>query len=228
MRLTLPGNTAKFISKAGAAIVVTAAATTAAPAWAHHRPHNLHREPGHRRVALDAHPQPKRGFVHSPDEDSTPLVVQDMGSSPVATAEPQTEVADESTTALERVQEKAMSLVGVRYRYGGSSPLSGFDCSGFVQYVMRHAAGLQLGRTAASQATAGQQVGRSNLKLGDLVFFHTYGRGISHVGLYLGHGKFVHAPSSGGHVRVERLDDPYWHVHYVKAERLSDAQFRQD
>lgn len=120
-----------------------------------------------------------------------------------------------------RVENKAMSLIGVRYRSGGNSPVSGFDCSGFVQYVLREAAGLRLPHSAASQATAGQQVDRDDLRKGDLVFFQTFGHGISHVGLYLGHGEFIHAPSSGKRVRVENFNTPYWQRRYLRAARLS-------
>ena len=232
MQLISLRNTATFASKTGTIIVIAAATTMAPSAWAHHRPHSLHHEPAHRRVVAHAHAHPEQGVALRSGRDSTAVIAPDTEAtteaSTEAVAEPRAEPVDESPTALERVQEKAMSLVGVRYRFGGTTPASGFDCSGFVQYVMRRALGLQLGRTAASQAAEGQHVERSDLKLGDLVFFHTYGRGISHVGLYVGHGEFVHAPSSGGHVRVEKLDDPYWQVHYVKAERLSDAQLTQD
>ncbi|MET3449689.1 C40 family peptidase [Ralstonia sp. 1138] len=122
--------------------------------------------------------------------------------------------------ALERLRSQALELVGIRYRYGGTTPKSGFDCSGFVQYVIRHAAGLNLGRTAASMATEGQQVKRDALRVGDLVFFNTLGAVYSHVGIYLGRGQFVHAPSTGGRVRIENLENPYWYVRYTGARRL--------
>ncbi|WP_428839507.1 C40 family peptidase [Burkholderia latens] len=124
------------------------------------------------------------------------------------------------STAFTRVQEKALSLVGIRYRYGGRSPQNGFDCSGFVQYVLNTAVGIRVGRTAASQAALGGTVTRDDLRVGDLVFFNTRGARFSHVGLYMGNGRFVHAPSTGGRVRVEDLDSPYWRAHYTTAKRV--------
>ncbi|WP_080420679.1 C40 family peptidase [Burkholderia ubonensis] len=131
-------------------------------------------------------------------------------------------------TALARVQEKALSLVGIRYRYGGKSPVNGFDCSGFVQYVMHTAIGVRIGRTAASQAALGSTVTRDDLRVGDLVFFNTRGMRFSHVGLYMGNGRFVHAPSSGGWVRVEYLNNPYWLTHYTTAKRLKVPALEAD
>jgi cell wall-associated NlpC family hydrolase len=128
--------------------------------------------------------------------------------------------ADAASNSLIRIQEKALSLIGVRYRYGGSSPASGFDCSGFVQYVLRTAAGMRVGRTAASQAEEGRPVDRAQLQAGDLVFFNTLGAEYSHVGVYLGNDEFVHAPSRGGRVRIESMDSPYWLARFTKAARL--------
>ncbi|WP_414706819.1 C40 family peptidase [Ralstonia sp. UBA689] len=121
---------------------------------------------------------------------------------------------------LERLRQSALNLVGIRYRYGGNAPQTGFDCSGLVQYVLRYTAGMHVGRTAASLAGEGRPVGREQLQLGDLVFFNTRGAGYSHVGIYLGRGQFVHAPSAGGRVRVENLAGSYWQSHYVGARRL--------
>lgn len=128
--------------------------------------------------------------------------------------------ADATRDPAAYVQEKALSLVGIPYRRGGTSPKSGFDCSGFVQYVLRAATGVRIARTAASQAREGLPVGQGQLHVGDLVFFNTLGRKFSHVGLYLGNDQFVHSPSKGGHVRLESLRSPYWQRHYVTGERL--------
>lgn len=119
-----------------------------------------------------------------------------------------------------RLQTEALSLTGVRYRYGGSTPQTGFDCSGFVRYVLYHATRVSVGRTATSMAAEGKQVRRIELRVGDLVFFNTLGRTYSHVGIYLGSGHFIHSPSRGGRVRVEDLDDVYWKTHYSGARRL--------
>jgi len=116
--------------------------------------------------------------------------------------------------------DQALDFLGTRYKYGGESP-SGFDCSGLVQYVANEALGLKLPRTAADQAKLGTQVARAELQRGDLVFFNTMGRRYSHVGIYLGGGEFVHAPSSGGKVRVEKLATRYWNTRYNGARRIS-------
>ncbi|WP_157380527.1 C40 family peptidase [Burkholderia ubonensis] len=123
-------------------------------------------------------------------------------------------------SALERLQSKALSLIGVRYRYGGSTPQAGFDCSGFVRYVFHHATKLYVGRTAESMATEGSWVQRAELRAGDLVFFNTLGKTYSHVGIYLGNGRFVHSPSQGGRVRLDELNNAYWQARYSGARRL--------
>lgn len=104
----------------------------------------------------------------------------------------------------------ALSLTGTRYRYGGTSPREGFDCSGFVQYVFGHF-GVELPRTARDIAESLPSVGRAELKPGDLVFFNTNGRTFSHVGIYIGDEKFVHAASSASkRVMVSDMNDDYW------------------
>jgi cell wall-associated NlpC family hydrolase len=110
--------------------------------------------------------------------------------------------------------------IGTPYRWGGQGP-GGFDCSGYVQYVYRRAAGVELPRSSSEQYASGRGrfVGRNSLQPGDLVFFATSGRGVSHVGLYLGNNQFIHAPSSGNLVRIDSLNDPYyWRDRYVGAK----------
>lgn len=119
----------------------------------------------------------------------------------------------------ELLVEMAMKLRDIRYRRGGRAPSTGFDCSGFVQYVFAHALGIDLPDNSVSQAEAGIRVGRAELKTGDLVFFHTRGKGISHVGIYLDNGRFIHSPSTGKRVRVDDLGDRYWARRYVGARR---------
>ena len=116
---------------------------------------------------------------------------------------------------------QAMGLIGTRYRYGGTSPQQGFDCSGFTSYVFRASIGLQLPRTAADQfRELGAAVPRDALNAGDLVFFRQ-GRGrIDHVGIYVGEGRFIHAPSRGGRVRIDGLEAPYWTRSYQGARRV--------
>lgn len=115
----------------------------------------------------------------------------------------------------------AVRQVGVPYRHGGDDPAYGFDCSGLVRYVAREALGMQLPRQAASISTAGEPVEVSQLQAGDLVFFDTLGQAFSHVGVYLGNGEFVHAPTRGGRVRIERLSQPYWRGRFSGARRLA-------
>ena len=117
-----------------------------------------------------------------------------------------------------RVTGTALSLRGVPYVYGGDSP-AGFDCSGFTQYVYgRH--GVRLPRQAADQYRVGARVDRDDVQPGDLVFFTTVAPGPSHVGVALGEGEFVHAPSERGVVRVERLSGSYWARRWLGARRV--------
>jgi cell wall-associated NlpC family hydrolase len=116
---------------------------------------------------------------------------------------------------------QAIGLVGTPYRYGGNSPESGFDCSGLINYVFLHSAGLKLPRTTAALIDIdAPQVDKDRLYPGDLVYFNTLGGRVSHIGIYVGERRFVHAPSSGGTVRMDNIDTPYWQKHYVDAKRV--------
>ncbi|MCE4059227.1 C40 family peptidase [Pandoraea sputorum] len=119
-------------------------------------------------------------------------------------------VGPERSAGQEEITLEAMSLVGIPYRYGGNTPDSGFDCSGLVRYVVARAAGVNLPRTTADMSGIGTVLERDDLASGDLIFFNTTGRAHSHVGIYVGQGKFVHAPNSGGTVRLESIFIPYW------------------
>ncbi len=113
----------------------------------------------------------------------------------------------------------AAKMVGKPYRFGGASP-AGFDCSGLVQFSYRQA-GLTLPHNTEAQRQSSQPVRLSRLRRGDLLFFDQEGKKSSHVGIYLGDGRFVHAPSSGKVVRSDRLDSPYWKKHLSEARRLA-------
>jgi len=127
---------------------------------------------------------------------------------------------DEATRLRQALVALAMQLRDVRYVRGGHSPATGFDCSGFVRYVFAHAVGLNLPANSARQFLAGVKVKRGDMQPGDLVFFHTRGKKrISHVGIYLDNGRFIHSPSAGKSVEVSSLDEAYWAKRFAGARR---------
>ena len=116
---------------------------------------------------------------------------------------------------------KAMQLIGVKYRFGGTNPETGLDCSGYVQYVYKSSVGVNLPRTAAEQARIGERVATSEVRPGDMVFFNTRGFNNSHVGIYVGNGMFVHAPNSRSRVRFDSLESGYWKTKFTGVRRVS-------
>jgi cell wall-associated NlpC family hydrolase len=121
-------------------------------------------------------------------------------------------------TQAQDIAIHALGLVGTPYRYGGNTVDGGFDCSGLINFVYRTSAGVAPPRTVAQFADFGQPVGASDLQTGDLVLFG--GRRPTHAGIYVGNGQFVHAPSSGGDVRLDRLNGPYWSKQALEVRRL--------
>jgi cell wall-associated NlpC family hydrolase len=119
---------------------------------------------------------------------------------------------------IEKMVRDALTARGIRYRWGGTSR-GGFDCSGLTRYLMARNLGITLPHSAHAQAHYGQKIGLADLKVGDLIFFHTYRRGISHVGVYLGDNLFIHAPRTGRTVSVEPLTG-YYRRRFVTARRL--------
>jgi cell wall-associated NlpC family hydrolase len=116
---------------------------------------------------------------------------------------------------------EALLTVGTPYRRGGTSPDTGFDCSGLVLHVFQRAWGLSLPRSVEAQRLVGKVVKRQHqLEPGDLVFYNTRNRPYSHVGIYVGGGQFVHAPRPGRRVRIENIDSPYWRARFNGARRL--------
>jgi len=138
------------------------------------------------------------------------LVLAACASTPTAP------VTDPDSSA--RAAGFARKMVGKPYRYGGSSP-TGFDCSGLIQYSYKQA-GVSLPRSTDEQLRLSQPLRGAHLRRGDLLFFDQEGKKKSHVGIYLGDGQFVHAPSSGKTVRTDRLDSPYWKKHLSEARRI--------
>ena len=151
------------------------------------------------------------------DDDADGDGMPDSGVSAVAA------LANDTSDLRKTLIGMAMQLRDIRYVRGGHDPSTGFDCSGFVRYVFAHAVGLELPTNSASQFVAGLNVNRGDMKPGDLVFFRTAGkRGqgrVSHVGIYIANGQFIHSPSRGKTVRVDSLDQSYWAQRFAGAKR---------
>lgn len=122
----------------------------------------------------------------------------------------------------QEVLAQAMNLEGSRYQLGGNSPETGFDCSGFVNYVFYLAANVQLPRTTGGLSRIGQSVAVNELQPGDLVFFSTRQSEFSHVGIYIGDGDFIHAPRAGKKVTIENMESGYWQQHFNGAKRINE------
>jgi cell wall-associated NlpC family hydrolase len=114
----------------------------------------------------------------------------------------------------------ALGLLGVDYRFGGETPARGLDCSGLIRYVFAEVTGVTLPRTSREMSRLGEKVALADLAPGDLVFFNTRRFAFSHVGLYLGDNRFIHAPSTGGEVEIATLSQSYWKRHFDGARRL--------
>lgn len=125
--------------------------------------------------------------------------------------------------AASEISKTALGLIGVEYKFGGNTPDTGLDCSGFVRYVFQHSTGISLPRSAREQARVGKPIDKSQLEPGDLVFFNTRRFQFSHVGVYLGDNRFIHSPSRGGSVEVVRLDNSYWQKTFNGARRIIGA-----
>ncbi len=124
------------------------------------------------------------------------------------------------TSSAQDLILKGLELIGINYRFGGTNPDTGLDCSGFVQLVFKEAIGILLPRSAREQSEVGAVIDFHELKPGDLVFFNTMRHAFSHVGIYLGDNRFMHAPRTGAEVRVEDMRQNYWIQRYNGARRL--------
>ena len=139
-----------------------------------------------------------------------------FGPAPPAPVQPAPAPRAERSEAL----LQALLALGLDYRYGGKTPVTGFDCSGLVAHIYRQAWGMRLPHNTTAQSEAGVPVSLAELQAGDLVFYDTQKRPFSHVGIYLGDGRFVHAPKSGAQVRIESLQSAYWAQRYNGARRV--------
>ncbi len=135
--------------------------------------------------------------------------------------EPPAPLPDPELTDGQARRDRALTALGVRYRYGGNTPETGFDCSGLIGWIYQDRADELPRSSLALSRVPAKDVAREQLQISDLLFFRiNRARTISHVGMYMGDGQFIHAPSSGGRVRVESIDSPYWAARLVKARRL--------
>ena len=129
------------------------------------------------------------------------------------------------TSSVANVVDRAHALLGTPYKWGGTSAEQGFDCSSFLVYLFKTEANIHIPRTtAAMHRSTAATVKRSELKPGDAVFFKGNGGGqVSHVGLYIGEGKFIHSPRAGKHIRIDSLSNSYWNKNYTTAKRFHTA-----
>jgi cell wall-associated NlpC family hydrolase len=186
---------------AGALCALALVATAASPALADPQ------EPG--RLVPTSRGSRQESELRAPP----PVVTAVPEPAPVAPPPPQPSIAD-------RIVGLAFGAVGSPYAFGGSSPVTGFDCSGLVHWVLEQL-GVDIARTAAAQYDYGQPIARSDMQPGDLVFFaNTYMPGLSHVGIYVGDGQFVDAGTERTGVRRTSLGDPYWAARFVGARRI--------
>ena len=164
---------------------------------------------------------PSRAAPDAPAGDAVLQLLQERGLLAAAERVEASPVVQQFRNTASELVMQAMNFLGVPYRRGGNSAEQGFDCSGFTRFVFENSIGLVLPRRADQQAqTAGlQSVKREELKAGDLVFFNTMRRAFSHVGIYVGEGKFIHAPRTGGEVRVEDMRAAYWSKRFNGARR---------
>lgn len=124
------------------------------------------------------------------------------------------------STSAQEIILSALSQTGVKYKWGGNNPVSGFDCSGFVRYVFQQAANLTLPHGARAISQLGQTVDQPELQPGDLVFFNTLRSTFSHVGIYIGNNRFIHSPRAGSAISVTDMSDAYWSKRYTGARRI--------
>jgi cell wall-associated NlpC family hydrolase len=151
---------------------------------------------------------------------AAPKARSEHGSLAVAAKASTVDAASKVWQGAQDVALFALGLIGVDYRFGGETPARGLDCSGLVRYVFAEVTGVTLPRTSREMSRLGEKVALADLAPGDLVFFNTRRFAFSHVGLYLGDNRFIHAPSTGGEVEIATLSQAYWKRHFDGARRL--------
>jgi cell wall-associated NlpC family hydrolase len=173
------------------------------------------------------HDLARRTFVGGFVAVCSSLIFSGCSSTPTRKPAPPSKIAkfkEDTSVGTEGISIAAMGLVGVPYRFGGNTPAGGFDCSGLIVYVYNNAAGIKMPRTVQEMSRTGQSIQNAAPAPGDLVFFNTTGERYSHAGIYVGHGRFVHAPSKGGTVRLDQMTSPYWAARYTEARRFANTK----
>lgn len=175
----------------------------------------------HAAFSLDQVVPQYRPFVAQPAATHIPLAAKPALDTEAGFAASMDEVVDRAIykTPRKRVADFAMTLRDIRYRRAGRDPSTGFDCSGFTHYVYNKTFGVELPYDAPSQYRDGEKIVRDEMKVGDLVFFQVRNR-ITHVGMYMGEGRFIHSPSPGKRVRIDELANPYWAKRWAGARRV--------
>ena len=162
-----------------------------------------------------------RAFVAQPAAAHIPLAAKPALDTDAGFAASMDQIVDRAIykTPRKRVADFAMTLRDIRYRRAGRDPSTGFDCSGFTHYVYNKTFGVELPYDAPSQYRDGEKIVREDMKVGDLVFFQVRGH-ITHVGMYMGEGRFIHSPAPGKRVRIDELANPYWAKRWAGARRV--------
>ena len=177
--------------------------------------------PAQQAFSLDQVVPQYRPFVAQLVAARVPLAVKPALDTDAGFAASMDEIVDRAIykAPRKRVADFAMTLRDIRYRRAGHDPSTGFDCSGFTHYVYNKTFGVELPYDAPSQYRDGEKIAREEMKVGDLVFFQVRGH-ITHVGLYMGNGRFIHSPSPGKRVRIDELSSPYWAKRWAGARRV--------
>ena len=207
-----PARQGKFVALCGCLLAVSALPAFAGPGLAGDSADSL--------AAPSA--SVTRTLVSSPLRASSQdvLFASDVNQLIAAQAAAQASPAPEEGR-VQTLLKRGLALLGTPYRWGGASPEAGFDCSGLVGYVFRTALGIDLPRVSRDMARDGEKVDRTAMVPGDLVFFGRRGKRVDHVGIYIGEGRFLHAPRTGRDVTVSQLDTGYWSGRFLQARRVA-------